>query len=52
MGFAHGSLVKDKAAKFVTSVWGYFESQIESVLPDLPKWLQESIADVGELQRG
>jgi len=47
MGFAQGTLLKDKTTSLVQQVWAYFESQIDNVLGDLPKWLADLIADLG-----
>jgi len=47
MGFAQGSLLQNDAATLMNEVWAYFESEIEQVLPQLPVWLQELVADLG-----
>ena len=48
MGFAQGTLLKQKASFFIEKVWTYFESQVNQALPGMfPKWLDNLIADVG-----
>lgn len=48
MGYAAGQLFSKEAPAFINSVWAYFESQVESVLPQMPQWLQQLIADLGK----
>jgi len=48
MGYAQGSLYKETAPSFISTVWAYFESQVESALPGwLPAWFEKLIADIG-----
>jgi len=47
MGFAEGTLLKMKVPKFVTDVWEYMQSEVDAVVPYLPKWLADMVADMG-----
>lgn len=40
-GVALGTLYKDETTPFITSMWTYMESQIESALKHFPAWLQK-----------
>lgn len=51
MGFAHGTLVKDQAVKFINSVWTYLEQQvigaINGTVHIFKPWFLEDVADKG-----
>lgn len=46
-GVAQGTLLKGIANTFITRTWAYLESQVESVLASLPKWLADLVAQFG-----
>jgi len=46
-GFAQGTLLKTPITKFLTTVWAYFESQVEEVIKWMPPWLAKMISDLG-----
>eukprot|EP01091_Cochliopodium_minus_P006819 TRINITY_DN16797_c0_g1_i1.p1 TRINITY_DN16797_c0_g1~~TRINITY_DN16797_c0_g1_i1.p1 ORF type:complete len:455 (-),score=96.14 TRINITY_DN16797_c0_g1_i1:41-1366(-) len=46
-GVAQGTLLKAPMTKFLTTVWGYFESQVEEVIKWMPSWLAKMISDLG-----
>jgi len=47
MGFAQGTLLKPQLTQFIPEAWNYMKTQIESSLPNFPKWLQDLIAQKG-----
>jgi hypothetical protein len=48
-GFAHGTLMKDRATALLNGVWAYLESEVEQALNSsiIPPSVQKWIADVG-----
>ena len=49
MGYAQGQLLSDIAPALADSIWAYFQSQVDSLIPNFPKWLQNLVADFGKL---
>ena len=54
MGFAHGTIVKEDASKFIDDVWAYLELQVEQAINGsipgsgkLKDWFMKMVADVG-----
>jgi hypothetical protein len=47
MGFAQGTLLIDRAPTLINQVWAYLQSEVDQVIPQLPKWLADLVADVG-----
>jgi hypothetical protein len=51
MGYAHGSLLKEKSQDMLEGVWAYFELQVEQAINGtidfLPSWFLRDVADVG-----
>jgi isopenicillin-N N-acyltransferase like protein len=51
MGYAHGTLMRETAIKFINSVWTYMESQVEGAINGtvhiFRPWFLELVANVG-----
>lgn len=51
MGFAHGTLMKENATRFINSVWTYLEKQVEdainSTISGFQPWFLKDVADLG-----
>lgn len=47
MGYAHGTLLKDKVQYLMTAFYKHVETEIEAYIKDLPKDVQDFIAAVG-----
>jgi hypothetical protein len=51
MGYAHGSLLKERAQDMLNSVWSYFELQVEQAMNGtvdfLPEWFMKDVANFG-----
>jgi len=47
MGYAHGLLLRDDINALYDQVWSYLEKQVEEVIPYLPEFLKQIIAEFG-----
>jgi len=44
MGYAHGSLMKDRTQGLMNSVWNYLEEQVEEAVNGTVKWIPKEVA--------